>query len=64
MEINRRTLLASGATFASLSYLGGQTRAEAAAYPQLPEGAVIMTAMVKAKPGQEASVREALLSMV
>jgi quinol monooxygenase YgiN len=64
MEINRRALLASGATWAGLSCLGGEARAEAAANPEVPADGVILTAMVKAKPGQEAAVKEALVSMV
>ena len=64
MEINRRTLLASGATLAGLSCLAGGTRADGAEDSDVPQGAIILTAMVKAKPGEEAAVKEALLSMV
>jgi quinol monooxygenase YgiN len=64
MDINRRTLLASGTTLAGLSVLGGETMAKGAADADLPKDAVVLTAMVKAKPGQEEAVKEALLSLV
>ncbi|MCL4206539.1 MAG: antibiotic biosynthesis monooxygenase [Pirellulaceae bacterium] len=64
MEINRRTLLASGTALASLAVLRGETAAHGAGNAEVPEGAVILTAMVKAKPGQEDAVKEALMSMV
>ena len=64
MEINRRTLLASGAAFAGLSYLGGETRAEGVASAEVPQGGIILTAKVKAAPGQEAAVKEVLLALV
>jgi quinol monooxygenase YgiN len=64
MGINRRTLLASGTTLAGLSALGGETMAQGAGNAQVPKGAVILTAMVKAKPGQEDAVKQALLSLV
>jgi quinol monooxygenase YgiN len=64
MGINRRTLLASGTVLASLSVLRGETKAQAAGNSEVPKGAVILTAMVKAKPGQEDVVKEALLSLV
>jgi quinol monooxygenase YgiN len=47
-----------------LAVLSGETSAEAAANSEVPKGAVILTAMVKAKPGQEDAVKEALLSLV
>jgi quinol monooxygenase YgiN len=64
MGVNRRALLASGTALAGLSVLRGETTARAAAGSNLPEGAVILTAMVKAKAGQEEAVKEALLSLV
>ena len=64
MEINRRRLLASGAALAGVSFLDRDARAAGAANPEVPAGAVILTAMVKAKPGQEEAVREALMSLV
>jgi hypothetical protein len=63
MDINRRTLLASGTTLAGLSVLGGETMAKGAAHADLPKDAVVLTATVKAKPGQEEAVKEALLSL-
>ena len=64
MEISRRTLLASGAAWAGFSYWSGETGAEDSANPAVPKDAVILTAMVKAKPGQEEAVKEALLALV
>jgi quinol monooxygenase YgiN len=64
MEINRRTLLASGAALAGLSCLGGETHAEGVAKSELPKEGLILTAMVKAKPGQEEAVKEVLLALV
>jgi quinol monooxygenase YgiN len=64
MEINRRTLLASGTTLAGLSALNGETMAQGARKAEVPKGGVVLTAMVKAKQGQEDAVREALLALV
>ncbi len=64
MEINRRTMLASGATLAGLFHLGGEMPAEGAENAKVPADAIILTAMVKAKPGQEEAVKEALVSLV
>jgi quinol monooxygenase YgiN len=64
MEINRRTLLASGTALAGLAVLRGETAAQGAGHAEVPADAVILTAMVKAKPGQEEAVKEALMSMV
>ena len=64
MEINRRKLLASGAALAGFSYLGGEPRVDGAENAKVPADAIILTAMVKAKPGQEEAVKEALMSMV
>ena len=64
MGINRRKLLTSGTTLAGLSVLGGETMALGARNAQVPKDAVILTAMVKAKPGQEDVVKQALLSLV
>jgi len=64
MGINRRTMLASGTALAGLTVLSGETKAQAAGNSEVPQGAVILTAMVKAKPGQEDAVKEALLSLV
>ncbi len=64
MGVNRRTLLASTTALAGLSVLRGETRARAAGISEVPKGAVILTAVLKAKPGQEEAVKEALLSLV
>jgi hypothetical protein len=64
MDIKRRRFLASGTALAGTSCLLGGTGAIAAPNPDVPEGAVILTASVKAKPGHEDAVKDALLSLV
>lgn len=64
MEINRRTLLASGAGVAALSCLAGETLAEGVATSKMPKEGIILTAMVKAKPGEEDAVKEILVALV
>jgi quinol monooxygenase YgiN len=64
MGINRRTLLAIVAALAGLSGVGGRAAAQGEGKSEGPKGAVTLTAMVKAKPGQEGAVKEALLSLV
>lgn len=58
MRIRRRTLLLIAAVPLGLLPLS------IAAGPDLPSGAVVLTASVKAKPGQEDAVKQALLSLV
>ena len=64
MDINRRTLLAGGTTLAGLSVLTGEAMAQGAKRAGVPKGGVVLTAMVKAKQGQEDAVKEALLALV
>jgi quinol monooxygenase YgiN len=64
MEIDRRTLLTSGTTLAGLSVLTGESMAQGAGNAEVPKGGVVLTAMVRAKQGQEDAVKEALLSLV
>lgn len=64
MEINRRTLLAGGAGLAALPCLTGEASAQGIANADVPKTAVIMAVIVKAKPGQEETVKEALVGMV
>ena len=59
MGINRRALLASGTTLASLSVLHREAMAQGTGGAGVPKGAIVFTAMVKAKPGQEEAVKEA-----
>jgi len=61
MKINRRTLLTSGTALAGLSVLHGETTVQGA---EVPKDAVILTAMVKAKPDQVEAVKDALMSLV
>ena len=63
MKVNRRTLLAGGAA-ATLPLLGGHALAAETPDDALPKDAVILTARVKAKEGEEDNVKEALTSMV
>lgn len=58
MKDPRRKLFSIGAVVLGLATLA------IAAGPDLPEGAVVLTATVKAKPGQEDAVKQALLSLV
>ena len=64
MTINRRTLLVNGAAMAGFACLGDATRATGAENVEVPKDGIILTAMVKAKPGQEEAVKEALMSLV
>ena len=64
MEMSRRTLLTSGAALAAWPCLDGETRAADVAKSEMPAGAVILTATVRAKSGQEEAVKEALVSLV
>ena len=64
MVINRRKLLVSGTTLAGFSALRDVAEVQGGETAEVPKGAVILTAMVKAKPGQEDTVKEALLSLV
>lgn len=64
MEISRRALLASGVALAGYSYGIGETKAEGVAAADMPKDGIILTAMVKAKAGQEEAVKEALVSLV
>ncbi|MHB0960261.1 MAG: putative quinol monooxygenase [Pirellulaceae bacterium] len=64
MEINRRTLLAGGAALAGLSCGIVEAKAGDAAISEVPKDGIILTAMVKARAGEEEAVKEALLSLV
>jgi quinol monooxygenase YgiN len=64
MEINRRTLLAGGAALAAAPWLVSEAVAEGIAESHLPKGAIILTAIVKAKPGQEEAVKKVLVALV
>ena len=64
MKIDRRTLLMGGVGAAAFSTLGSQVLAQGIAKSEVPKEAVILTAMVKAKPGEEEAVKEILLALV
>ena len=64
MGIDRRTLLVVLAALTGLSVPGGEAVAQGEGKSEVPGGAVTLTAMVKARPGQEDAVKEALLSLV
>jgi quinol monooxygenase YgiN len=64
MEINRRTLLAGSGVLAAVSCLATEAMAEGVAKSDMPKEGIILTAMVKAKPGQEEAVKEVLIALV
>jgi len=64
MQINRRTLLAGIAALTALFFLTGEAMAEGVAKSDMPKEGIILTAIVKAKPGREEAVKEVLLGMV
>ncbi len=64
MQVNRRTLLAGVAALTALLCLAGEIMAEGIAKSDMPENGIILTAIVKAKPGQEDAVKEVLLALV
>ena len=64
MEINRRNLLAGGATAAAFPFLGGELTAHDNAHAEFPKHAVILTARVKAKETEVDNVKQALGSLV
>jgi len=64
MEINRRTLLVAGAAVTALPCLAGKAMADGVAKSGMPTEGIILTAIVKAKPGQEEAVKKVLLGMV
>ena len=64
MQINRRTLLAGGAALTALPCLAGEAMADGVAKSDMPKEGIILTATVKAKPGQEEAVKEVLMALV
>ncbi|MDG3002398.1 putative quinol monooxygenase [Paludisphaera mucosa] len=64
MGIDRRTRLAFAAAMMGLVVLNGEAAAQGEAKSEAPKGVVTLTASLKAKPGQEDAVKEALLSLV
>jgi quinol monooxygenase YgiN len=63
MSISHIALWAAGAALATFC-LAGAARGEGVAKADVPKDAVILTAIIKARPGQEEAVKEALLAMV
>ena len=63
MRISRRGILASGLGAASLPLLASVASAEQED-PKIPEGAIVLVAELKVKPGMEEVVKKALLKMV
>lgn len=61
MAISRRTVLAGTAFLAAFA---GESLGEGVAKQEMPKEGVILVAMVKAKPGQEEAVKEALVALV
>ena len=64
MGIDRRTLLVILAALTGLYVPGVEVVAQGEGKSEVPTGAVTLTASVKARPGQEDAVKEALLSLV
>lgn len=62
--MNRRKMLARGTTLTGLALLAGEATAQNVGKSEVPKDAVILTAIVKAKPDQVDAVKEALLSLV
>lgn len=62
-KLSRRGLLAGGAAMA-FPLVAGQVLGAGVAKQELPAEGVVLVAMVKAKPGEEETVKEALLSLV
>lgn len=63
MKLSRRNVLA-GTTLAAIPCLAAQATAEDIGKSDLPKDAIILAVVLKAKPGEEQAVKEALLSMV
>ena len=64
MKIDRRTLIAGGASLTAASFLGQGAWAGEVPAAEVPREAVIVVAQLKAKAGEEEAVRKALLAMV
>jgi quinol monooxygenase YgiN len=64
MHVNRRRVLAGGIGLAALPCLAGEMSAQGIAKSDMPKAGIIMAVIVKAKPGQEEAVKEALVGMV
>ena len=64
MTINRRTVLASGLGLAAAGLVATEARASASQAADVPADAIILVAEIKAKEGEEDSVKKALLAMV
>ena len=64
MELNRRNLLAGGAAAAAWPLLGSTAFAADVSDDAIPEDAIILTARVKARAGEEEKVKKALAVMV
>jgi quinol monooxygenase YgiN len=64
MDLNRRNLLTGGTALAGLSCLGSEAQADGVAESTVPDDAIILTAIVKAKPEEVEAVKDALMTMV
>ncbi len=63
-KLTRRGLLTGGAAMAAVPFLAGQTLGGEIAKHDMPKGAVILVATVKAKPGEEDAVKQVLMALV
>ena len=64
MKISRRTLLAGSASLAVLPCLAAEALADQPAKAEKPTPKVVLTAVIKAKTGEEDAVKEILLALV
>jgi quinol monooxygenase YgiN len=64
MELNRRTLLAASASLAAFSSSTRDAMAQAAPKSETSPQTVVLVAPVKAKPGEEDTVKEILTALV
>jgi quinol monooxygenase YgiN len=63
-RLTRRGLLTGGAAMAAAPFLAGESLGGGGGKQEMPKGGLILVAMVKAKPGEEEAVKQALMSLV
>ena len=63
-KLTRRGLLTGGAAMAAVPFLVGESLGGQVAKQDMPKEGMVLVAMVKAKPGEEEAVKQALMSLV